>query len=198
MKHFLSFQAKLTLWILNSWWSRCTSVCFDPCLHLYFWHRSFHKRSIKMHFFSGKTGVCQNRGWHQLLTFSCPSKPFFQHQMFPKFLCHFVSLFYFLFIPGEAGVAAVFHSIASTQEPLDAEYHFCNFILIGIFAETLHSIHVKTVFHFHPKLFNLIYRICSSPLFSTEKKNSFQRTRFLFLFGTRQEGSVKRTPYNYY
>ena len=79
-----------------------------------------------MHFFSGKTGVCQNRGWHQLLTFSCPSKSFFQHQMFPKFLCHFFSLFYFLFIPGEAGVVAVFHSIASTQEPLDAEYHFRN------------------------------------------------------------------------
>ena len=93
-----------------------------------------------MHIFSGKTGVCQNRGWHQLLTFSCPSKSFFQHQMFPKFLCHFVSLFYFLFIPGEAGVAAVFHSIALTQDPLDAKYYFCNFILIGIFAKTLHAI----------------------------------------------------------
>ena len=151
-----------------------------------------------MHFFSGKTGVFQNRGWHQLLTFSCPSKSFFQHQMFPKFLCHFVSLFYFLFIPGAVGVAAVFHSIASTQEPLDAENHFCNSLLIGICAETLHSIHVKAVFHFHTKLFNLIYRISSSPLFSTEKKNSFQRTRVLFLFGTRQEGSVKRTPYNYH
>ena len=170
MKHFLSFQAKLTLWILNSWWSRCTSVCFDPCLHLYFWDRSFHKRSIKMHFFSGKTGVCQNRGWHQLLTFSCPSKSFFQHQIFPKFLCHFVSLFYFLFIPGEAGVAAVFHSIASTQEPLDAEYHFCNFILIGICAETLHAISCRAGDPFPPQTIQ-----------------PYSQDRFLFPFHYRKE-----------
>ena len=105
-----------------------------------------------MHIFSGKTGVCQNRGWHQLLTLSCPSKSFFQHQIFPTFLCHvFASLFYFLFIPGEAGVAAVFHSIASTQEPLDAEYHFCNFILIGICAETLHALSCKDSVPFSPQ-----------------------------------------------
>ena len=168
---------------------------FWPVLTFFLGGRSFHKRSTRIKLFSGKTGVCQNRGWHQLLTFSCPSKPFFQHQMFPKFLCHFVSLFYFLFIPGAAGVAAVFHSIASTQEPLDAENHFCNFILIGICAETLHSIHVKTVIHFHLKLFNLIYRICSSPLFTTEKKNSFhfQPTRVFFLFLLDGRDQLKET-----
>ena len=105
-----------------------------------------------MHFFSGKTGVCQNRGWHQLLTFSCPSKSFFQLEIFSTFFCReFVSLFYFLCIPGEAGVAAVFHSIASTQEPLDAENHFCNFTLIGICAETLHAISCKDSVPFSPQ-----------------------------------------------
>ena len=123
---------------------------FWPVLTLFFGIAVFIKGALKCTFFSGKTGVCQNRGWHQLLTFSCQSKPFFQHQMFPKFLCHFVSLFYFVFIPGAAGVAAVFHSIASTQEPLDAENHFCNFILIGICAETLHAISCKDSDPFSP------------------------------------------------
>ena len=149
-----------------------------------------------MHFFSGKTGVCQNRGWHQFLTYSCPSKSFFQQQIFPTFLFHeFASLFYFLFIPGEVGVVAVFHSIASTQEPLDAEYHFCNFLLIGICAETLHWIHVKTVFHFHPKLFNLIYRrIGSSTLFSTENKMAFSEPEFFFFLVLDRRDQLREPP----
>ena len=147
-----------------------------------------------MHFFSGKTGVCQNRGWHQLLIFSCLSKSFFQHQIFPTFLCHeFASLFYFLFIPGEAGVVAVFHSIASTQEPLDAEYHFCNFILIGICAETLHAISCKDSVPFSPQTIQPYSQDRFLFPFHYRKENQLSANQSFFLFFYLTRGILKET-----
>ena len=71
---------------------------FWPVLTFFLGGRSFHRRSTRIKLFSGKTGVCQNRGWHQLLTFSCPSKYSFNIKCFPNFfvilpVCSTFSLF---------------------------------------------------------------------------------------------------------